>query len=232
MITNDDLLLELKRIAYFLGHAPSYEEVRKHGKYGPATYQRRFGTWIQVKRLVGWQHPSEITPTFQISIADAAWASGLIDGEGCFRLQHPSPNSPSRSFSPIFCLSLRKDDKPCLDELSRIIGANLLYHIDNRIGQGPNAMPAYKIYIRDIPTLAYKLIPLLELAPLRSKKLREFKLFKRAVELLLAKSMSSRSNQKYTDAERETLTNISLALSELKKYESDEQAILEQFHLS
>lgn len=230
-ISEADLLTDLQRVASELGRAPSFEDIRKYGKYSPVTFQRRFGDWNHVKHLVGWRHPSETIQDYRPTIADAAWVAGLIDGEGCFRLQHPSPNSPSRSFSPVFSISLRKDDKPCLDELIRIIGTSVVYHIDNRNGQGANAMPAYKIFIRDMPALAFRLMPLLEIAPLRSKKLRELKLFKRALGILMQKASSGRSNQRYTDDERRTLADICAALSELKEYESDEQAILTKYNL-
>jgi nucleotide-binding universal stress UspA family protein len=39
------LLAELQRLRESLGHRPTPDEVREHGEYGVATYQRRFGSW-------------------------------------------------------------------------------------------------------------------------------------------------------------------------------------------
>jgi len=44
---DDDLLLELERVARELGHVPTADEMRDHGEHRPVTYHRRFGSWRQ-----------------------------------------------------------------------------------------------------------------------------------------------------------------------------------------
>jgi len=212
-INIDDILTDLQNMTNLLGHPPSYEEAKKYGKFGSATYQRRLGpTW------------------------DGSWLSGIIDGEGCFRIQKPSKTSGlglSKSFAPVFTLSIRLDDRNIIDEIFRILETSKSLHIDSRTGDsnGPNANPAYKINIRDLPCLAFRLIPILERYPLRSKKQNDFILFKQAVNIFLNKAQSGRKNMRYTEYERKTLEKLYHAMQDIKKYQSSLQDILLKYNL-
>jgi len=237
-ITDEELLSDLQHIVEQLGHVPSYEDVRKHGKHGPATYRRRLGPgWEDVKRRLGWKPLHESFDPVQVSTEDGAWLSGLIDGEGCFRIQKPSPHSgdgKSKSFSPVFCISFRTDDKPLLEQLCNIIQVNYHFHIDNRdydCHRGMKANPAYKFFVRDLSTLAYHLIPVLERFPLRSKKRYELPWFKLAVTMLLNKRLEGRRNLGYTDEERDLLGRIYSALHDLKGYNADPHKIAQEYNL-
>ena len=237
--TKEELFTELQRITNLLGHAPSYEEVRNNSTIAPRTFQRRLGkTWEDVKRSVGWKSQFETFNPASVSNVEGSWLSGLIDGEGCFRIQKPSPKSGgglSKSYAPVFNISLRDDDEATLRELCRIIGIGCHFHIDNHTSPSHKGManprPAYKIFIRDLPTLAYHLIPLLELYPLRSKKKRELPVFKLAVQALLKKRLSNRINQRYTDDERSLLDRVYHALHDLKQYRSDYEEIIKKYNL-
>lgn len=44
-ISDGALINELQRLADNLGHRPRTEDMREHGKFGPSTYHRRFGSW-------------------------------------------------------------------------------------------------------------------------------------------------------------------------------------------
>lgn len=44
-ISEAALLADLQRLRESVGHRPTPDEVREHGEYGVATYQRRFGSW-------------------------------------------------------------------------------------------------------------------------------------------------------------------------------------------
>ncbi len=237
--TSEELLTELNRITDMLGHAPSYEEVRSNSNIAPRTFQRRLGkTWEDVKRCVGWKSQYELFNPVTVSAQEGSWLSGFIDGEGCFRMARPSPGSGgglSKSYTPIFCVSLRDDDGATLQEFCRILGIGCQFRIDKRISPShkdmKNAHPAYKIFIRDLPTLAYHLIPILNQYPLRSKKSRELPVFKLAVQTLLNKRTSNRINRKYTDEERSLLDRVYLALHDLKQYKSDYDEIVKKYNL-
>jgi hypothetical protein len=237
--TNEQLLVELQKITDLIGRAPSYEEVRKNSNIAPRTFQRHLGkTWEDVKRCVGWKSQYELFNPQNISEKDGAWLSGIIDGEGCIRIQRPSPNSGnglSKSYAPVFSISLRYDDKPMMDEVCRIIGTKC--HIHKSEESCPshknmrNASPSCAISVRDLPTIAYHLIPILEKYPLRSKKKFELPLFKKAANILLNKRTSNRMNRQYTDEERQLLDSLYHALSDFKKYNANREEILKKYNL-
>ncbi len=235
--TETEILEELKRVNKLLDHAPSFEDMKKFGKISPATCVRQFGTWERVKRQIGWKPKYETFIPNNVSVADGAWLSGLIDGEGCFRIMKPSPRSGrsfSHSFAPVFTMSLRTDDLPMLQEFQRIIGTNRNYHLDSRnacIKNGMKANPAYKINLRDLPTLLFHLVPILEHFPLRSKKKYELRLFKLALNILYEKWNSGNKNKGYTDSERLALHNLYKALGVLKQFNSSYDEVVQAYDI-
>lgn len=52
-ISTADLLDEIRRLKDELGHTPSMQEMKRHGKYGPRTYQRRFDSWDEAVTEAG-----------------------------------------------------------------------------------------------------------------------------------------------------------------------------------
>jgi hypothetical protein len=238
-ISEQQLLDDLKRVTNLIGHPPSYEDMRKHGIYGCRTYQRRLGPgWEDVKRHVGWKPPLEEFEEIPIDPVDGAWLSGITDGEGCLRIQKPSPNGGnglSKSYSPAYDITLRSDDEFMVLEIHRILGSKCHILLDNRKSPShksmKNANPAYKIMIRDIATLAYRLIPILEKYPLRSKKRYELPVLKLAVNCLLQKRLKIRGNRRYTDDERDLLERCYLALHELKQFNNVPQDIYKKYNL-
>lgn len=237
---SDELLIpELERVTKVLKHPPSHDEMKRYGCISPHAYQRRFGSWEEVKRQVGWIPAYETFQLASVDPSDGAWLSGLIDGEGCFRIQRPSPqsgNGLSKSYAPVFNISFRTDDLPMLQEIRRIIGVNVHFHLDLRTAElkrsrGSKANPAYKLYIRDLPTLAFHLIPTLELYPLRSKKRFELPVFKFATNILLSKRQSGRLNKAYTEDERTLLESCYQALHELKQFQADHVGIAQKYGL-
>lgn len=215
--TETDLLTELQRVTDILGRPPSYDEMKRLGHISPKPYQTRYGTWENAKRFVGWIPAWETFSPHDVSIADGAWLAGFIDGEGCLRLQ-----SIRHTYSPMFCLSLRADDLPALQEIERIIGTTVQYHIDNRqacIRKGmTGANPAYKIAVRDVPTLAYQLLPLLERFPLRTRKAEQVPPFTEAVHMFLNRWATRGTHSRWTKAERSRLAELDTILRNLKLY--------------
>ena len=238
-IPNQDVLDDLIRVANLLGRAPSYEDMRTHGQYGPITYQRKLGpSWAEVKAKVGWKSEQESFNPQQVTPEDGGWLAGIIDGEGCFTIQKPSPRSGfglSHSFIPRFTMSLRTDDLPMLENFKRIIGASASVHTDYRqaaIANGMKANPAFKVTISDLPTLLFHLIPILELYPLRGKKKFELPIFKIALQIKFNKAALGYTNFGYTDTERATLEKLYCALRELKDFNSDFETVVNKYGLS
>jgi hypothetical protein len=238
-IPTQDVLSDLLRVTSLLGHAPSYEDMRAYGQYGPVTYQRKLGpSWAEVKAKTGWRPEQEIFDPSQVSPSDGGWLAGIIDGEGCFTIQKPSPRSNSglsHSYCPRFAMSLRTDDLPVLENFKRIVGKNTNVHIDQRhssIANGMKANPAFKVTISDVPTLLFHLIPILELYPLRGKKKFEVPIFKIALQIKHNKSTLGYVNFGYTDLERSTYERLYLALSELKNFNANYDSIILKYNIS
>lgn len=54
-ISKRKLLAELSRVAKELGHGPTLKDFEQYGKYGTATYVRRFGSWNGALVAGGWE---------------------------------------------------------------------------------------------------------------------------------------------------------------------------------
>ncbi len=54
-VSREKLLDELTRVAKILGHAPTLNDFERNGKYGTATYVRRFGSWNGALAAGGWE---------------------------------------------------------------------------------------------------------------------------------------------------------------------------------
>lgn len=107
------------------------------------------------------------------------WLAGLFDGEGCFTIT--ARGKARRSFAPSFTLCLREDDAEIVEEIARRTGFGRVYHvIHRRPGVRDRYRVEWKVYRkRDVLALA----ALLDRYPLRSKKARDFRLWREAVRL-------------------------------------------------
>ncbi len=235
--TEEEILSELLRMKEFLGRYPSVEDTKKYGQIGPKPMQTMFGSWENAKRAIGWIPEYEKIPIDDVTLEDGNWLAGLIDGEGCFRVARPTPSMTKRnirSYAPVFCISLRDDDEDTLSELDRILGKHLEHRTDNRFTERktmPNAKPVLKIFITDLPTLKFLLLPVLERCPLRSKKQRDLILFKVMVNILYQKKAAGDTNKGYTEAEYNALEGLYQALKAIKVYQSDLDTIIERYNL-
>lgn len=233
-IPKEDVIADLHRVKKLLGHAPSCGDMQKHGNIGTATCQRWFGTWENVKRQVGWVPQWELFEPKDILPNDGHWLAGIIDGEGCFTMRHPV--AKHSAWDPLFTISLRSDDEFMIDEIVRILGiTNVHKHTDrqqSKIAKGLTANPAIKLTIYDVHTLSAQLIAPLKIFPLRSKKKVELPVFELAVNTIIAKRESGRSNLRYNVGEKDILSRCYHSLKSLKKFKADHVAILHDLNLA
>ena len=228
--SDEQLINELNRIVTELGHVPTFNEFEQHSTIQDYVFRKWIGSWLTVKKLMRWKPDYSDFDTIDVTPEDGGWLAGIIDGEGCFRFQGPSPQNANRAYSPVFIMSLRDDDEPALRAFETIVGKKLKFSICTHKST-PNANPAYKIQIRDLPTFVYHFIPILEKYPLRSKKKYELQVFKYACNILMDKRLSERTDRHYTDMERSQLDGCFRALSEMKVYQSDKLEILVKYNL-
>lgn len=107
------------------------------------------------------------------------WLAGFIDGEGSFNISHHGGNC-----QPRFSLKLRDDDSDILKDIRNFIGAGTTRKskcspITSKY-YSPNAKNQYRFDLvgRDNT----KLVLILDQYPLRSKKLRDYKIWRESVE--------------------------------------------------
>lgn len=232
-ISTEAVLLDVRRVAKLLRHAPSFEDMRAHGLISPSTCRRRLGSWEEVKRACGWVPQWELFKPKDIAPDDGHWLAGLIDGEGCFTMRRPQPSHSA--WDPLFTISLRSDDEFMIDEIVRILGiTNVHKHLDlqqAKITKGLTANPAVKLTIYDVHTLQAQLIAALQIYPLRSKKKFELPVFELAVKVLIDKREHGRGNLRYTDQEVSTLSRCYHSLKSLKAFNADYATILQDLDL-
>jgi hypothetical protein len=98
------------------------------------------------------------------------WLAGFIDGEGCFWIRRDKS-----SWTVRFRLVLRYDDRPVLAEIARVTGLGLLRDRDHSPG---NPQSGWEVHRKADQLM---LVELLDLYPLRSKKARDYALWRKAV---------------------------------------------------
>lgn len=127
--------------------------------------------------------PNELNITNDFGL----WFSGLFDGEGSFAIRHAMYNwyLPKRKNKHIkkyaqrvlgVSLSLRDDDGTAIKYIQQALGGYIEHHIDHR--KNRNINPAYRWRITDNTTLVKIIIPLFNKYTLRTKKAREYIIWK------------------------------------------------------
>lgn len=103
-----------------------------------------------------------------------SWLAGFIDGEAHFQLYHQKPN---KTVYPRFTLALRDDDRDVLYEIQRILGAGSVNHYSPNRGNG-----AVRLTVSSAKETE-RLIEMIDSGiGLRSKKKRDYEIWKQAVE--------------------------------------------------
>lgn len=108
-----------------------------------------------------------------------AWLAAIVEGEGCLRMgkQHWKKGGCTRYY-PL--LSVVNTDVALMDEVSKILKANLVgFHISNR-QRNERSKPTFEIKVSGIKRMA-KLLPLI-IPYMRGKKRRAAVLLKEYVE--------------------------------------------------
>src|SRR5262245_20085151 len=117
------------------------------------------------------------------------WLSGFADGESSFVLYAVSDASDGRreSLRAVFRLSLRVDDAEIIELIRSFWNCGTLtYHAAS--GPSVNGKPVISFSISGIKDLVTVVIPHFERHPLRSKKQRDFAIWKEGVALIPAVS--------------------------------------------
>lgn len=114
-----------------------------------------------------------------IEPATGYWLAGLIDGEGCFRVQaNHSRTRGVETYATSFTLKLRDDDELILRTIIALTGIGRYAH-DSK-GRG-NSRPC-SVWVVDTRGGCAALVTLLDAFPLRTRKARDYAVWREAVE--------------------------------------------------
>ena len=101
------------------------------------------------------------------------WLAGFVDGEGCFYLK----KTDGQYLICAFRVALRLDDRAILEEIQRETGIGQI-HVTRRAKWGSNDQASWSVTRkREVMELAR----IFDLYPLRSKKARDFVIWRQAV---------------------------------------------------
>jgi hypothetical protein len=112
----------------------------------------------------------------------ADYVVGLVDGEGSFAVHLNRSRRRRAKVEPRFCLKLKAEDRPILDELREFFGCGKVYIQRDR---RPNHGLCFRFEVSNRSDLWEKVIPFFQRHPPRfpSKK-RDFAIFERILELI------------------------------------------------
>ncbi len=155
------------------------------------------------------------------------WISGFSDGEACFQLLLvPGNRTNDKDFkvgSASFSIKLRSDDISVLSAIKDRWRSGEIYVFDKRT---PTSNPSANYLVNHCQHLATAIIPHFDSFPLRSKKSRDFEIWKKAVFLLA--EIKSRPTQcrgraigrkpKWTERDVNEFTELYWELRNTRKY--------------
>lgn len=109
------------------------------------------------------------------------WLSGFIDGEGCFIIL--KDNRHVTNYTPRFSLGLREDDAEILFEIVDQLGIGQLYRRPKKHSPSNPQLHWYVANTHDVLILA----EILDEFPLRTKKVKDYRLWREAVRVYIQK---------------------------------------------
>jgi len=132
------------------------------------------------------------------------WLSGLIDGEGSFLIQC---DPRKRVFSCRFIMAMRDDDEKMVREIHRRTGIGNIYMCSARGATRPSVM-----WMVQSKADVQSLVQLLDRYPLRSRKAKDFKVWKRAV------AEWSKFTPRHKQRSWDRMSDLALQLRSVRQY--------------
>jgi hypothetical protein len=112
------------------------------------------------------------------------WISGFTDGEGCFHATYQGRQKYINA-SVGFDITLRADDIEILESIKKYFNCGKIYQYDisKYRGAEPNTKPIARFSIRSFADCYHVIIPHFVKFPLKSKKSKDFEIWKEIIEL-------------------------------------------------
>jgi hypothetical protein len=143
------------------------------------------------------------------------WLAGFIDGEASFNISHHGGN-----YQPRFSLKLRDDDSALLESVHKFLGVGTLCNLKcaslNTKYYSLNAKDQIRFDIIGRDNI--KLISIIDEFPLRSKKSRDYTIWKKAVEIYAANLFNRWSDATLKKSRNDQLCALKLELEAVRRY--------------
>lgn len=111
-----------------------------------------------------------------------SWFSGFVDGEGCFTVSNYGSWDQGQTVLPLFIIVCRADDVDVLTAMKKVFGGRIYYRKvgKNQLKRAPGTKPSCSWTVNTKKGLRL-LVKQFDKYPLRSKKKRDYKLWREAV---------------------------------------------------
>ncbi len=139
------------------------------------------------------------------------WLSGFVDGEGCFRIHR---ERSGEYYACHFSIKLQADDRAILERIRSFIGVGRIESIDASTANDRNASPAVK-YLVDTRDGCKAIRDVFLAFPLRAKKVRDFRIWLRA---LSAWERQGRGNRWHGPADKSEMERLWLEMKTVRPY--------------
>lgn len=160
------------------------------------------------------------------------WATGLVDGEGCFYAGLQFRTRPSAKklvdcveFQASLQVALRADDAEVLHKLRDVFGCGLVRpkkfsrYSPSRVRQGQKDPKPQKVFIvRHPDDLLTKVIPHFEAFPLQSKKSTDFEVWSQIVSFAACNLLGRKGWLRRFPSEVQTLGEMCVGLKTSREF--------------
>jgi hypothetical protein len=145
------------------------------------------------------------------------WLSGFADGEGCFIIHVDKPTNKYPTTQCAFIIALRADDSKVLHEIYQFLRIGNIYNRKATTDYLRRATkPQVAWWVRK-KVDCQKLVSIFDKFPLRSKKLRDYKLWRRGVLIM--------AHPKYPQAgDLDRLRELRDRMKNIRKYKEPSNA--------
>jgi len=138
------------------------------------------------------------------------WLSGFVDGEGCFLIEKEQRKHRKKSARCYLKIQLRDDDIEILEAIENYWGKGHTRRVGALKNKYHNSNPSAIYRFFGTKPLHDILIPHFEKYPLRSKKAKDFEIWKEAINLLYDKA--------HLNGQKERIMHLKKKLEDGRKY--------------
>jgi hypothetical protein len=142
------------------------------------------------------------------------WFSGFFDGEGTLLIQVDGNTQLALKIQVL----LRADDRSVNEHIKAELKCGRIFPHPARLNDGRNAKPGVMYRVQELRDLYEIIVPLFERYPLRSKKNREFEIWKNIVRHRYLETAGGAFTPSYTPEYRERFHRAMTEIRRIREY--------------